>query len=55
MSEIIPIEASIRALKEELHYGILSLDDDEQIPAVVIMRLALKRIEDIERTLETKP
>ncbi len=46
------IKMYLTKLYEELERGIDSLDDDDQILAVVIMRLGLKRIEDIERELK---
>ncbi len=43
------IEYHLNKMYSELEHGIESLDDDDQILAVVIMRLSLKRIEDIQR------
>ncbi len=45
------IQGHLNQLYSELERGIESLDDDDQILAVVIMRLGLKRIEDMNRIL----
>ena len=41
------IHNELTKLMLELETGIMSLDDDDQIPAVLIMRLAMKRVETI--------
>lgn len=45
------LKSILKRRKDELERGIYSLDDDDQILAVVIMRLVFKRLGDMERIL----
>ena len=46
--EDLTVHFELAQMHSEIQEGINSLDDDDQIPAVIVMRLALKRIETIQ-------
>jgi hypothetical protein len=50
--EDLAVHFELAQMHSEIQEGINSLDDDDQIPAVIVMRLALKRIETIQDLLK---
>jgi hypothetical protein len=52
MSDFEKLKLMLDRSLQELTRGIDSLDNDDQILAVVIMRLVCKRIEDMQRMIE---